>query len=229
MGNAGQPVKYKKYTGESRNCQGKRYNELATLERVCYDRRKHNTLCLRLIFLGSRHKWKVCAMCRNEVRMNLVITMSRRYGTGASMIAGELSEKLGIPVYDKAYIENELHDNSYSGEAEVIKELAQNSCIILGRCASEILKDQGNVFNIYVCADKEDRIARIMKKENLSHEDAKEMLEKNDRDRADYYYEHTGKVWGDVNNYHMILDTSKLGAENCADILMRYFERVEII
>jgi cytidylate kinase len=164
-----------------------------------------------------------------EAVMNLVITMSRRYGTGASMIAQQLSERLGIPVYDKAYIESELHDHNYSSEAEVIRELAENSCIILGRCASEILKDKGNVFNIYVCADKEDRIQRIMKKESLDYEAAKAMLEKNDRERAEFYNKNTGKVWGDVNNYHMILDTSRLGAENCADILMKYFERVEII
>lgn len=161
--------------------------------------------------------------------MNLVITMSRRFGTGASMIAEELSKKLEIPVYDKAYIENALHDNDYSDETEVIRKLAEKSCIILGRCASEILKDQPNVFNIYVCADKEDRIQRIMKKESISHEEAKELIEKNDRERSEYYYKNTGKVWGDVNNYHMILDTSKLGAENCADILMKYFERIEII
>ena len=36
--------------------------------------------------------------------MNLVITISRRFGTGASLIAQELSEKLEVPVYDKAYI-----------------------------------------------------------------------------------------------------------------------------
>lgn len=161
--------------------------------------------------------------------MNLVITLSRRFGTGASMIADDLSKRLEIPVFDKAYIEHELEGNSYHDEAEVIRELAKHSCIILGRCASEILKDQPNVFNVYVCADKEDRIQRVMKKQALSYEEAKKMLEHNDRERADYYYENTGKVWGDVNNYHMILDTSKLGAENCADILMKYFERVEII
>lgn len=161
--------------------------------------------------------------------MNLVITVSRRFGTGASMIASELSEKLGVSVYDKGYIEHELEENNYSSEAELIKELAQNPCIILGRCASEILKDQPNVFNVYVCADKEDRIQRIMKKDSLTYEDAKAVLEVNDKLRADYYYENTGKVWGDVTNYHMILDTSALGIENCADILIRYFERVEII
>ncbi len=161
--------------------------------------------------------------------MNLVITMSRRFGTGASMIAEELSRKLNIPVYDRAYIENELHDSNYSDEAEVIRKLAQSPCILLGRCASEILKDQPNVFNVYVCADKEDRIKRIMKKESLSHDAAKELIEKNDRARSEYYFNNTGKVWGDVSNYHMILDTSALGAENCAGILIRYFERMEII
>lgn len=161
--------------------------------------------------------------------MNLVITMSRRYGTGASMIAEELAKKLDIPVYDKADIEHELEGDNFASEAEVIRELASHSCIILGRCASEILKDQKNVFNIYVVADKEDRIKRIMEKESLPYDDAKAMLETNDKKRSEYYYQNTGKVWGDVNNYHMILDTSKLGRENCADILIKYFERIEII
>ncbi|MBE5866789.1 MAG: cytidylate kinase-like family protein [Lachnospiraceae bacterium] len=161
--------------------------------------------------------------------MNLVITMSRRFGTGASLIAEELSQKLGIPVYDKAYIEHELQENTYASETEAIRKLAENPCIILGRCASEILAGQVNVFNVYVVADKEDRIQRIMAKESLNYEQAKEMLEQNDKDRAAYYNEHTGKLWGDVNNYHMILDTTKLGIENCAEIMRKYFERVELI
>ncbi len=161
--------------------------------------------------------------------MNLVITMSRRYGTGASLIAKELSERLDIPVYDKAYIENELNDDDFSREAEFIRQLADQPCIILGRCASEILKDRPNVFNVYVSADKEDRIQRIMKKESLDYESAKSLLEKNDRERERFNLEHTGRVWGDVNHYHMILDTSRLGVENCADILMKYFERIDVI
>ncbi len=163
--------------------------------------------------------------------MNLVITMSRRFGTGASMIAEELSKKLQVPVYDKAYIEDKLEDynHDFQSESKVIKELAKQPCIILGRCASEILEDQVNVFNVYICADKEDRIRRIMKKENLSYDAAKELLEKNDRERSEYYFENTDKVWGDVSNYHMILDTTALGIENCADILIKYFERIEVI
>ena len=131
--------------------------------------------------------------------MRLVITMSRRYGTGASVIAKELSERLDIPVYDKVDVEEEIRKNAYETEAEVIRELAEKPCIILGRCASEILKDQSNVFNIY------------------------------DEEREKYYYQHTGRTWGDVSDYHVILDTSELGIENCADVLIRYFERMEYI
>lgn len=161
--------------------------------------------------------------------MKLVITMSRRFGTGASMIAKELSEKLGIPVYDKAYMEHELEQDNFANEVKLIKELAENSCIILGRCASEVLKDCSYGFHVYISADKEDRISRVMEKERLSYGEAKKMLEKNDKDRAAYYEKHTGKVWGDVNNYHMILDTSRLGAENCADIMIKYFEKIEVL
>ena len=68
-----------------------------------------------------------------------------------------------------------------------------------------------------------------MKRENLPYEDAKAEIEQTDRERSEYYHEHTGKAWGDVNNYHMILNTSDLGVENCAGILLKYFERKEFI
>ena len=159
----------------------------------------------------------------------LVITMSRRFGTGASVIAAELSKSLDIPVYDRAYIEQKVNDHMYPSEADAIKKLAEKPCIILGRCASEILKNQGNVFNIFVCAKKEDRIKRIMKLESLSYEEAKNKVETTDKQRSEYYYEHTGKTWGDVNDYNMILDTSQFGVENCPAILLNYFTKLEYI
>lgn len=161
--------------------------------------------------------------------MKLVITMSRRYGTGTARVAEILSERLHIPVYDKAIVEKKVGDGSYETEVAVIRELAKEPCIILGRCASEILKDKRNVFNIYICADRKDRIERIMNGENISYEEAEAKLDRTDTERSAYYHEHTGKAWGDVNNYHMILNTSDIGVERCADILIQYFKQKEII
>ena len=58
--------------------------------------------------------------------MKLVITMSRRFGTGASIIADELSKRLDIPVYDRAYIEQQVNDRMYDSEAEAIRNLAED-------------------------------------------------------------------------------------------------------
>ena len=161
--------------------------------------------------------------------MNMIITISRSDGTGASIIAEDLSKRLGIPVYDKASVAQILSNNDYASEAEVIKKLADEPCVILGRCASDILKDRSNIFNILVCADKEDRIQRIMKKDHLDYEHAKAHVEKTDAIRQEYYYTHTGKTWGDVNEYHMILDTSRYGIKNSTEIVMKYFERAGYI
>lgn len=161
--------------------------------------------------------------------MKLVITMSRRFGTGASVIAKDLSRQLDIPVYDKTYIEQKIGKHLYESEAEAIRELAEAPCIILGRSASDILKHKMNVMNIFVCANKDDRISRIMELENLTYDEATKKVNDTDEERSEYYFEHTGKAWGDVNDYHMILDTSELGIENCAGILMRYFQKLEYI
>lgn len=161
--------------------------------------------------------------------MKLVITMSRRYGTGASKIARDLADKLQVPLYNKEYFENALEQQVYESETDAIRELAKEPCIILGRCACEILKDRKNVLNVYVTAEREDRIRRVMELFSLDYEEAKEFMEKNDKARADYYHEHTGKAWGDVNDYHLILDRSELGLDNCADVLVQYLKRLEYI
>ena len=94
--------------------------------------------------------------------MKLVITMSRRFGTGASVIANELSKRLDIPVYDKAYIEQKLGEHEYETEADAIRKLAEKPCIILGRCASDILKGRMNVLSIDGWGGKEDRVFGIV-------------------------------------------------------------------
>ncbi len=161
--------------------------------------------------------------------MPMVITISRRYGTGASRIAQYLSEQLQLPVYDRTFVEHEAKAHDFAAESELLRELAREPGIFLGRCAGEILKDVPDALHIFVSATKEDRISRIMEKEQISLEEAKKAIEENDKARAEYFFQNTGKVWGDVANYHMILDTSQLGIEACGPILMRYFEKMEYI
>ena len=98
--------------------------------------------------------------------LNSVLTVSRRYGSGTSVIVNKLSELYDLPVYGKDYIcRNVQNGEDMKQQNDLIRELAKNPCIIVGRGASEVLKDQSNVINIYVFADRKDRVARIAKKE----------------------------------------------------------------
>ena len=161
--------------------------------------------------------------------MNLVITISRRFGTGASMVSRQLSERLHIPVYGKDDIDRIMQERGFRSEKETIRALAKEPCIILGRCASEFLKDRKNVISIYMSADMEDRIKRVMKLLDLDREGAKKLIEEADENRAAYYYENTGKIWGDMNNYQIILNSPDIGVDNCTGVLMRYFSMKDYI
>lgn len=162
--------------------------------------------------------------------MNLIFTFSRRYCTGASVIAEDISKKYNIPIYGKDYICRAVHNkDSLEEQKEIIKKLAESPCIIMGRGASEVLKDYPNVINIYVYADKEDRIKRAMAKENISKSQAIKRIKEVDAERINFYEKNTGKFWGDMDNYDIIIDSSKYGIENCADIICRYLEMHDIL
>ena len=157
--------------------------------------------------------------------MKLVITMSRRFGTGASIIAKELSEQLNIPVYDKAYIEQKINDHMYESEAEAIRKLAEKPCIILGRCASDILKDRLNVLNIFVCADKEDRIQRLCAKHDINRQAAEKLVSQGDAQRSEFYNFYSDGIWGAAATYHLCINSSVMGIEGTTMFVAEFIEK----
>lgn len=159
--------------------------------------------------------------------MNLVFTFSRGYGTGTSLITDLLSKRFNIPVYGKDYICRGVHDeNDMEEQSKVIRELAKNPCIIVGRGACEVLKGQNNVVNIYVHAAKEDRITRIAKKEGITEEEASSKIDRVDKERREFYEKNTGKYWGDFDSFDIILDTSEVPIEQGAAVIEKYLRYI---
>ncbi|HHX38303.1 MAG TPA: cytidylate kinase-like family protein [Clostridiaceae bacterium] len=100
----------------------------------------------------------------------------------------------------------------FAEQSDLLKTLAErSSCVIVGRCASVILKD--NVFRVFVGADEEARLKRCFEYQS---EDEKDMSEKMmrrkmhevDRGRRSYFEFHTGLKWGDPLNYDLYINTS---------------------
>ena len=116
-----------------------------------------------------------------------------------------------------------LDDRSFMFTSETIKRLADEPCIIVGRCADFVLKDR-NIIRIFVCADMEDRIKNVCESMDISEKNASKLIQKTDKRRSAYYNSYTDRVWGKANNYHITINTSVLGIEQSVDVLEKFIK-----
>ena len=118
--------------------------------------------------------------------------------------------------------------NVYLAQHKLLQELSEKSdCIIVGRCADYILRDQ-NPFRIFVYADTESKIARCMERkpadENLTEAQMKKQMAKIDRDRAKYYEFFSEQKWGARENYDLLVNTSGRDIRNLSAALAEYLQ-----
>lgn len=117
------------------------------------------------------------------------------------------------------------HDNLFNYQAKAIRELAQTeSCVIIGRCADFVLKDNKNVISVFVHANKEFSLARAKERLGFSDKEVEKYIAKTDKYRAEYYKYYTGHEWNDARNYDLCLDSSDLGFEGCVEEIKSYIK-----
>lgn len=114
--------------------------------------------------------------------------------------------------------------NLFNIQSEIIRELAKTeSFVVIGKCADYILRDVPNVLSIYVEAPEKDCISTVMDRMQVSESRAKELIHKTDKYRSDYYKYYTrGKNWKDPVNYDLTLNSSKVGWDNCVELIKAY-------
>ena len=112
-------------------------------------------------------------------------------------------------------------DKIYEAESKVVRELAaKGNCVIVGRCASYILRDLENLFNVFIYADTKSRSERAVQEYHVDERRVEAMLRKIDKRRETFYSINTGGNWYDKDNYDLCLNSGALGLELCADIVV---------
>lgn len=113
-----------------------------------------------------------------------------------------------------------LPDRVFLIQARAMKQLAaEGPCVIIGRCADYIMRDEDNLLNVLVYADLDARIKRVMDRNELSEKGAAARIKKTDRSRQLYYEQYTGLRWGDASNYDLSLSTSRFGIDRTVEIV----------
>lgn len=118
-----------------------------------------------------------------------------------------------------------LNQKVFLAQFETIKKIAEKeSCVIVGRCADYALQDNENVVSVFIRADEAFRVEHLMETYNMDEKAAKELMDKIDKKRQNYYNYYTSKRWGDSRSYDLCLNASDLGIDGCADLIMQYIE-----
>lgn len=171
-----------------------------------------------------------------------VLTVSRAFGSGAEEIGRKVAERMGYLYVDKELILQEMRtagekwerlgqeldeaapslwerfDWGYRAfvslmESRIYDYAVRDGVVIMGRGAVFLLADIPYVLRVRVIAPLEQRIDRVMIREQVDKQTAEWLIKKVDRDRDAYCYINYHKRLADAENYDMVFDTSATSIE----------------
>ncbi len=128
------------------------------------------------------------------------------------------------------YSEFNNSDELFVKESEFIKEKANSeSCVIVGRCANFILKNNPNTLNIFVYSDMENKVKRATEFYGLDKEKAEKEINRINKMRANHYKYYTETEWKSPSNYDICINSDALGVEKTAELICKLKENMEKI
>lgn len=106
--------------------------------------------------------------------------------------------------------------------AVILQFAKKGPCVILGRCADDILRESAvDVLNVFIHADDLHRAVRISEMTGITNAtELQKLMAKKDSSRRNYYEHYTRKKWGDSHNYNLTLDSGKLGIDLCVQMIV---------
>ena len=117
-------------------------------------------------------------------------------------------------------------DQVFIAQAKVIKEAAAGeSCVIVGRCADYILRDQPNCLKVFVNAPLDQRIRRAREEYGVQEANLESFVIRQDKARASYYnYFATGR-WGQSREYDLCVN-SRIGIDAAVAVIRAAAEAI---
>jgi cytidylate kinase len=122
---------------------------------------------------------------------------------------------------------NLSQDNYMVHLVAIVRSLAaEGNCVIVGRGANFMLPHE-TTLNVRLVADRKDRVANLQRLHNLSEKEAGRLEEKLNRERHDFVKRHFGKEVSDPHFYDLVLNTSRLSAEEGAEVLIAALHQLQ--
>ena len=176
---------------------------------------------------------------------NIIITISRGFGSNGVSIGKSVAKMLGISYYDDASLRAVggarlecaldavktaqsddaalAREDVFRIQADIIRSLAEKeSFVVMGRAADYILRDMSNVIRINIHSGFDDAVRTVVERDGLSDSEAREKIKSVDTTRAEFYQQHTGRVWNDPLSFDLTLNSASIGSQSCAELIVDY-------
>ncbi len=152
---------------------------------------------------------------------DLIIKLAERTGLAEEYIENNEQKRNALDILNNGFYAGLNNDDElFLNESELIKEIASNeSCVIIGRCADFILKDQKNVLKVFITSSMEDKIKRATEIYGFDKNKAEKEINRINKLRANHYKYYTGNNWTDSSNYDLCINSDLYGVEKTADII----------
>ena len=127
-----------------------------------------------------------------------------------------------------SFVDMPISHKVFLAQFDTIKKIAdEGGCVIVGRCADYALADYENCIHLFIYADEDTKVKRIMQKYELTESKARDMIVKKDKQRQSYYNYYSSKKWGRADSYDLCINSSVLGVEGTVKLIIQYVEDFE--
>lgn len=127
-----------------------------------------------------------------------------------------------------AYMDMPINHKIFLAQFDTIKKIAnEEPCVIVGRCADYALADYPNMVSVFITGDDKDKIKSMQDLYQVDEAKAKDIMIKTDKKRSSYYNYYSSKKWGDSRSYDMCINSSVLGPDGTADLIIAFAKAKE--
>ena len=127
-----------------------------------------------------------------------------------------------------SFVDMPISQKVFLAQFDTIKKVAdEGPCVIVGRCADYALDGRDNVINLFIYADEDFKIRRVMDIYDLDENKARDMINKKDKQRQSYYNYYTNRKWGKADTYDLCINSSVLGIDGSVKLIKQFVEDFE--
>lgn len=180
--------------------------------------------------IGEKLAERLGVICYDKL---IIGQTAKEAGLSAETVESDEEKPIGLcevvsgnPFADSALLGATFYSEKqrvFEAESKTILEIAEKgSCVIIGRCASSILRGAGyDVLSVFVYADMDDRAKRIAARNNIGTKQAIRKAEKVDRMRKKYFDFYSDTPWGEPESYDLMISSSHYGIDGTADVIAK--------